>query len=342
MQRGEARGAGRRETLFRRLVRFPLAQGVGRGQQHPAQQREAGFPGRRGQGFAQRRRVALVGRQLAHFEQSEIRLHVVRPARAEEPGQRLARLARAEPFAQRVDHAPGERRPVLPGRRAQRQPFAAAIVRPPHQPAHRLQSGGVEQRDESARRLAFGMPRQFGGERLPQLVEQTRIEFRQRRAGQIGRQRRRIDELQEPAVKGIHRQRRLRRQDVLIERAGRAQGRLVRIHPALGEERRHLRLAARRQQPQPVDHALLDLARRLAREGDRQDRAGRHAGQQQPHDARRQQPRLAAPGARLDDDAAGRIKRLGGQLGNGRGRHPSFTAANSFISNTDMDGLRPA
>ena len=114
-------------------------------------------------------------------------------------------------------------------------------------------------------------------------------------------------------MKRVDRQPRLCRQYLLVQATGGAHGWLVRCYTTLLQKRGDLSLASRRQQVQPVDNPLFDLARRLARKGDRQDLARRNAGQQQAHNARGQQPGLAAPGTGFYDNAVRRIKRIDNQ-----------------------------
>ena len=118
---------------------------------------------------------------------------------------------------------------------------------------------------------------QAGREGLPEFVEQARIRFDQRRPGQICRQRRGIDKLQEPAVEGIDREPRLRHQYSLVQAASGAYRRTITLthcHAALCEKSKDLLIAAGGQQVQPVHDAFLDLPCGLARKSDRQNLAG--------------------------------------------------------------------
>ena len=111
-------------------------------------------------------------------------------------------------------------------------------------------------------------------------------------------------------MEGIDRQPRLRRKNALVKPACLAQNVLIGRHTALGKESRNLGVTPCSQEMQPIDHALLDLARRLARKSDGQNLAGRDAGKQQAHDARSQQPGLATAGTRLHNDTARRLQRI--------------------------------
>ena len=147
-------------------------------------------------------------------------------------------------------------------------------------------------------------------------VELPRIGLDQGRPGEVGGERCRFDQLQEPAVKGVDRERRLGGQHLFVQRPGAVPQPVVGAEAAFAQKSVELCIAAGRQIAQPANDALLDLARGLAREGDRQNFAGCHAGQQQPHDTRSQQPGLATASAGLDDDAARRIERLPDQRRN--------------------------
>ena len=61
--------------------------------------------------------------------------------------------------------------------------------------------------------------------------------------------------------------------------------------------------------PQRGHHALAHLGGGLAREGDRQDVARRHAGFEQPDVAIDEHARLAGAGRRFERDVAARIDR---------------------------------
>ena len=123
-------------------------------------------------------------------------------------------------------------------------------------------------------------------------------------------------------MKGVNRQSGLRGEHAFIQTAGKAPYRRIGGHAALGQKRHQVVIARRRQQAQPIDHALLDLPRSLARKGDRQNFTGRDAGQQQANDSRSQQPRLSAASAGLDNDAVRRIERAHNQ---GLGRSVRIT-----------------
>ena len=86
---------------------------------------------------------------------------------------------------------------------------------------------------------------------------------------------------------------------------------------AFAQESVELCVATRRQIAQPADDALLDLARGLAREGDRQNLARRNAFEQQAHDARSEQPGFAAPGTGFDNDGSLRVQCAAGEVGGG-------------------------
>src|SRR5690606_482382 len=81
------------------------------------------------------------------------------------------------------------------------------------------------------------------------------------------------------------------------------------FQPAVLEEAAHGFLAADGEQAQPLLQPVGHLLRGLARERDREDLARLDAGEEQPQDARTEQPRLAAPRASLDHDAATRVER---------------------------------
>src|SRR5450756_2520505 len=70
----------------------------------------------------------------------------------------------------------------------------------------------------------------------------------------------------------------------------------------------HNCIVAHRQLAQPELQARLHFLRRLARKGDGEDLRRLRAIQQQTHDARHQQPGLAAARAGFDDDTAFRVE----------------------------------
>ena len=78
---------------------------------------------------------------------------------------------------------------------------------------------------------------------------------------------------------------------------------------ALAQKIAHRLLRCGGQQPQPVVEPRLHFLRRLAREGDGEDFRRRAAREQQAHDARHQEPGLAAAGASLDHHAVLGIER---------------------------------
>jgi hypothetical protein len=113
-------------------------------------------------------------------------------------------------------------------------------------------------------------------------------------------------------VEGVDGERRLGRLHALVEAARARHGgiRLPGRQRAPPQKIAHLCLVADGQQAQPVGEARLDLACRLARVGDGENLARRRTVEQQPQDARHQQPGLAAAGAGLHHHGVARIERL--------------------------------
>jgi hypothetical protein len=191
------------------------------------------------------------------------------------------------------------------------QPFGAAR----HAIAHQCLGAGLtdigKQADKGLRHLARGLALQTRGKGLPQFVEAARTVFGQCRAGEVGSERRHGNQLQEPAVEGVDRQPRLRGGQAFVQVA--RPGQRCRIvawvcDSALGEKVDSFRGRRGSKETQPVENTLLNLARRLAREGDSQNFRWLSSGQQQADDARRQQPGLAAAGTGLNDGTARRIE----------------------------------
>ncbi len=199
-------------------------------------------------------------------------------------------------------------------------PFGALA----HEALQQLAHAGQRQfRDQGAEGLLLGRTRlvaQGFGKTQPGFVQQQDIALDQP-ARRPRLQRGMGQELEEPAVKGgdLRPGPGIDHGGEQAARLGQQRPRLGFVQAALGEECRHLGLAAQRQQLQPFQQPRPHLTRRLAGEGDRQQFRRLGPGQKQPDHARDQKPGLAAAGAGLDHGVGAGVE--GGNQGRRRGGH---------------------
>ena len=147
------------------------------------------------------------------------------------------------------------------------------------------------------------------GAMVVQILDQLHVVLQAQFGQQL--QRRRAQELREPGVEGAHLHRPAIAQNAVIEcRELRLQSNRVGFRQAPRDQRFDARLrcrCGRAEVTQPLGQPISHLARRLAREGDRENFVRRRTVEQGTQDARHQHPRFARARARLDDNAATRI-----------------------------------
>ncbi|MCY1219269.1 hypothetical protein D9M72_312380 [compost metagenome] len=280
---GEERGAQLREHPFGGLA-GRRARFAPRGDRHQRIGDAGGVAllGLAGRAQAQRQRLAGIA---PAFVGQRLQQHVALGVFAQAVGQRLQRAAaflHRPPFAARMEHGIEQRARL--------------------EVAH-----GVDQRFPGGAQVFVLRRGQRAPDRRPRFALHAQGILAQRRAGHDARcQRRAAQQRAEPAVEGIDGHAPGCGQHLRMQ-AARARQRLARClrrQPTLHQRGDDVLVGIARQLRQHFQQAVAHFFGGLAREGDREDLVRRGAGQQQAHQARHQQPGLAAAGAGLDHDRA--------------------------------------